>query len=272
MRRRRTRRYRGAYPIQTVILVAAIILVIVAAGGATGIVFYRAYEKRETRKQALVSFQAGQYETAIPLLESAITQRGYYMEEFDISTKELLADAYMQAGRYEAAETSYGELVQVVEDETKKNAIEYRMQLAKALKLYEQEQYQEAVVIWKELVAKDTKFNLYLGNCYAALNQTTEMKSAYEAYLQVDTDNSFVYAQLANMYLEQEDYDMAKKMITTGLSKEDTSGRKQLLFAQIVYQERQLAFEEAYKLAKTYVEQYPDDEAGKKEYEFLETR
>ena len=69
------------------------------------------------------------------------------------------------------------------------------------------------------------------------------------------------------------DYDTALQDIQTGLSlKLSDSSRRDLLYNEIVVYERQNNFEMAKRIAEEFVEEYPDDEAGKKEYDFLRTR
>ena len=44
------------------------------------------------------------------------------------------------------------------------------------------------------------------------------------------------------------------------------------MYGKIVIYEKAQEYDRAYEAAKKYVELYPDDEAGKKEYIFLSTR
>ena len=44
------------------------------------------------------------------------------------------------------------------------------------------------------------------------------------------------------------------------------------MYVKIVIYKKAEAYDKAYEAAKKYVELYPDDEAGKKEYTFLSTR
>ena len=44
------------------------------------------------------------------------------------------------------------------------------------------------------------------------------------------------------------------------------------MYGKIVIYEKAEAYDKAYEAAQKYVELYPDDEAGKKEYTFLSTR
>ena len=61
--------------------------------------------------------------------------------------------------------------------------------------------------------------------------------------------------------------------IQTGLSLDvSDSSKRDLLYNEIVVYEKKQDFETAKQKASEFMQLYPDDEAGQKEYDFLSTR
>ena len=69
-----------------------------------------------------------------------------------------------------------------------------------------------------------------------------------------------------HIHLTQED---VEKLFGKGYQ---LTKKKDLMFARISLYEAKFDFKTAYRYAKEYVKAYPDDEKGKKEATFLETR
>lgn len=71
---------------------------------------------------------------------------------------------------------------------------------------------------------------------------------------------------------KQEKYDEGLSVVGEALKQNLTTKKKDLMFARISLYEAKFDFKTAYRYAKEYVKAYPDDEKGKKEATFLETR
>ena len=114
----------------------------------------------------------------------------------------------------------------------------------------------------------------YLGEI-AMLEEEYETAVAnYEQYIQ-NTSNlksAVVYNQLGKAYLQLENYDQALKAFEEGIKLNDSAIMQSLKYNEIIALEHQGDFEQAYKKAKKYIKQYPDDEGMTKEIEFLKTR
>ena len=68
------------------------------------------------------------------------------------------------------------------------------------------------------------------------------------------------------------DYDTALQDIQTGLSlKLSDSSRRDLLYNEIVVYEKKQDFQTAKQKAEEFMQLYPDDETGHREYDFLST-
>ena len=124
----------------------------------------------------------------------------------------------------------------------------------KALK-YTDENAKMSVEIAQDLIAADMDADKYLKNM---LND--EASSAGDYY----------YRGYA--YFIMEDYDNAISSLKSALKADDEEYARDSLKLEIRAYEQKADFENAYSLIKDYVEKYPDDEEGQKEYTFLESR
>lgn len=120
--------------------------------------------------------------------------------------------------------------------------------------------------------AGDAQATYYLGKTWENLGEYNYAASVYAAYLQDQGESALIYNQLALCYMQLEDYASALSALQSGLALEDTSLRQTLSFNQVVVYEKQGDFKQAAALMRKYVQDYPDDEAAVREYEFLRSR
>ncbi len=78
--------------------------------------------------------------------------------------------------------------------------------------------------------------------------------------------------QYAVCLMQTGEYERAAQLCTQGLEINDLETEKDLMFNLITAYEHMGSWTEAFNAAKTYTAKYPDDEAGQKEYLFLESR
>ena len=119
---------------------------------------------------------------------------------------------------------------------------------------YQLKEYDEAEKIYDKLINNDSK---------AAVK-------VYEQGWNSTNDTDFL-EKICEIYVEQKDYDNALKYIQKGIEQGGES-KAGFMYGKIVIYEKAQEYDRAYEAAKKYVELYPDDEAGKKEYIFLSTR
>ena len=113
---------------------------------------------------------------------------------------------------------------------------------------------------------------LLLGRVYLEMEDPASARSMYQEYLQKSEQGAKAYNGLAMCVIYDGAYDSALENIAQGLkenSKEDEQG---LLYNEIVAYEYKRDFATAKEKMKTYLEQYPEDEAALRENEFLSTR
>lgn len=120
--------------------------------------------------------------------------------------------------------------------------------------------------------AGNDKATYYLGKTWENLGEYNYAASVYASYLQEQGESALIYNQLALCNMQLEDYDAALLALQSGLALEDAALRQTLSFNQIVVYERQGNFKQAAQLMSRYMQDYPDDEAAAREYEFLRSR
>lgn len=119
---------------------------------------------------------------------------------------------------------------------------------------------------------KDGPALLLMGQVYLAMEDYAHSKSMYQTYIETVGETPLAYNGMVLADLAQEDVASALTNIEKGLALEEENGKQELLFNEIVAYEQQQDFQTAREKAEAYVEAYPSDEAGQKEYQFLKTR
>ena len=111
-----------------------------------------------------------------------------------------------------------------------------------------------------------------IGQVYLKLE---DYEHALDMYRQIQDEfgpSTQCYNGLALCAMASEDYSSALSYISEGLALEGTDGEQELYFNEIVVYERMQDFATAKTKAQEYVQRYPSDEAGQKEWTFLSTR
>ncbi|MCD7736654.1 MAG: tetratricopeptide repeat protein [Lachnospiraceae bacterium] len=111
-----------------------------------------------------------------------------------------------------------------------------------------------------------------IGKVYLAQDDYTHALAIYEQIREEFGESAECYNGLAMCAIQKGEYDSALSYISLGLSLEGTDGKQELYFNEIVAYEKKQDFVTAAQKAEAYVENYPTDEAGQKEWEFLSTR
>ncbi len=124
------------------------------------------------------------------------------------------------------------------------------------------------------LIAGIDEANYYLGRLAAAQGKYEAAKSYYLKYEEAvgTVKMSAWYEGMAACLMSEEDYSGALEYIRKGLTMEDYSSRKAMLFQEVVCCEKLYDYSGALKAAEEYLKLYPDDEKMKEEAAFLSTR
>ena len=214
--------------------IIAVIVLLVAA--LIGTAVYQVNEKMtqdELYEEAAVFFQEEDYKKAIQFFEEALEHNNLFSGSLKKDLSYYRAEAHMKLGENEEAIDIYDALIQ----EYSKESIPYIM---KAYCLIGLEEEESAASVYKE-----------------GYDKTKDYELLYD---------------LANQYVTMEQYEDAIEIIHQYEKIEDEEVARKLAFLEIVVYEKQQQYGEAYELAISYCEKYPEDEAGLKEKTFLESR
>ena len=113
---------------------------------------------------------------------------------------------------------------------------------------------------------------LYLGRTYEALGDYNYASDIYAAYAENDQGKAEIYNQLGLCRMKMEAYELALEAFQAAMNIEDNGMMQTLKFNEIVTYEYMRDYKTAAALMSSYLRSYPDDEAAKREYEFLQTR
>lgn len=138
---------------------------------------------------------------------------------------------------------------------------------------YSLENYDKAKEqLLKPAEEKDKDSMLLLGKVYLALEDPALGKIVYQQYMDQYGESPEAYNGIAMCELAEKSWDTAIATIQKGLELSTEAGKQDLYYNEIVAYENKKDFETAKQKAQEYVDKYPGDLAGKKEYDFLSTR
>lgn len=209
--------------------------------------------------RGVVQLEAGNLEAAIQDFDKAVSLNAKDCDRY-INIYKALA----QAGEKERGKTYLEQSSSLLKD---------KQTYEKGRILYYMEDYSGAVSILESLSeAGDNGATLYLGKSYEALGDMNYAASLYEKYLQTDESNGEVYNQLGLCKLNQGEYETALNCFQKGIATGDGEVMQELLFNEASAYEYVSDFSTAKTKFSEYLAKYPNDEAAKREYEFLKTR
>lgn len=135
------------------------------------------------------------------------------------------------------------------------------------------EDYSNAEKELKKAVEKEnSQALLLLGKLYLQQEEAEKARTAYEQYNEMEVDSSMGYNGLALCDIEEGNYDSALDNIQKGLEDVDTDEMQDLYYNQMVVYEKKRDFVTALEKAEEYLSMFPNDEAARKEYDFLWSR
>lgn len=113
---------------------------------------------------------------------------------------------------------------------------------------------------------------LYLGRAYEATGDYNYAANVYNSYLSSYDGSAELYNQLGLCEMSRGDYQKALEAFQAGIRLENGEILQTLSFNEVVAYEYLGEYREAAALLNNYLNNYPDDEQAKREYEFLRTR
>lgn len=116
---------------------------------------------------------------------------------------------------------------------------------------------------------------LYLGKVYQLLKDNDNAVKCYEEYIASAKDSKglgAVYNTIGMCKIESGNYQDALTNFSAGIALNEGESIQELLFNEIVAYEYLSDFTTASQKMQEYMNQYPNDNTAKREYEFLKTR
>ncbi|MCM1154091.1 MAG: tetratricopeptide repeat protein [Roseburia sp.] len=121
-------------------------------------------------------------------------------------------------------------------------------------------------------VTSDYEVSLYLGRTYEALGDYNYASSIYSDYTLNDQSKAEIYNQLGLCRMQMGEYELALMAFQDGMAIEGNDMMQTLKFNEIVAYEYMEDYTTAAVLMNDYLKSYPDDEAARRENQFLKTR
>lgn len=119
---------------------------------------------------------------------------------------------------------------------------------------------------------EDVEAMVYLAQMLEEQGDTEQATRIYESYIQKNADDTVTLNALGCARMDEGDYEHALGLFQTALEVENPKNEQSLRRNEIISLERLLRFYEAREKMASYITDYPEDEAAKREYEFLQTR
>ena len=111
-----------------------------------------------------------------------------------------------------------------------------------------------------------------MAKIYLEEGDTTHARNLWQELISSAGESQTAYNGLVLCDIQDGDYASALENVDKGLALSGEEARQELMYNAIVACERQGDFDTARTKAQEYVEKYPADERGTREYTFLQTR
>lgn len=219
--------------------------------------------------EGLAYYQNAEYDKALDRFTDALSEKQIFSQNKDKNTRLYMADIYMKTADYDKAVEEYDAILQQTSSD--KKDVSKMKEIAQALADFSEDNYAGALPVLEQYVKDYPELYLYIGTCYASMNDAEHMFENYEKYIDKYGYNSYLYAQYAAYYISIGELDNAYGYINNGLASDNTF-QKELRLQEISYYEKIQNYDKAYELAKELYELYPEYQDGVDEYNFLYTR
>lgn len=134
-------------------------------------------------------------------------------------------------------------------------------------------EYERAYLALEEAKEKGGEESyLYLGRAYEATGDYNYAANVYTSYLSSHDGSAELYNQLGLCEMTRGDYQKALEAFQAGMRLEDNPILQTLSFNEITAYEYLGEYERATALLNNYLNNYPDDQQARREYDFLSTR
>lgn len=262
-KRKRRKKFLISYSILLIILVPVMFFIL----------SHMSSDKEDLREKGIVAYKNNSYAEAAELFTASLAEEQWFTKEMDLDTRIYLGDCYMQLNRYQDAYSVYMELKSLNEGNYSEEYLDSLIGVSSAMVDMQNGDYDSASTYLAGAINNgNTAMFLYLGACYSEMGDYENMMDCFGNYLISHDMNTYIAYQYSTYFINAGNYETAKNYIDRGLSAGDDVYLEQVKYNEIVYYEMILDYETAFSKAEAFIGSYPENEAGRNEYEFLNTR
>ena len=231
-------------------------------------------DKKALRNEGVELYQQGSYKEAAVKFDEALKEKQWFSGKLNADICLYRADCLSKTEDYAGAARAYRAALDYKYGSfMKKSRIEELIDINEALYKYSCGEYNSCLDAFVKAVDNGyDELSIYAALCFDKKGDLNGMKKYIDHYIEKFGYTSFLYYQTAVYYIKNGDTGTAEGYIDSGLALNDDSHRRQLEYLKIAALKNARDFKEAYKLAKDYASRYPDDEEGRRVYEYLDTR
>ena len=213
------------------------------------------------------------HDDAINYLTKSLEEQQWFSDKMDVDTSLYLGAAYIRSGKYNEAVEAYDNLRENYSGYDSKQ-IEGFISLAYALQGVKDKNVNEQNLdsLKKELEDGNKSVSIYLGACYELSGDYEEMLKYYNIYTEEYGMNTYIAFQLSSYYLDKNELENAEQYINQGMSCDDDLFIDRVRFNNVILSEKNIDYQGALDKMQSLLNDYPDNETFKKEYDILYSR
>lgn len=282
--KRRSKGYRRA-----MIVINVFFLLFIISFGVYG-ALHTFTKKKEYRNKGVWYYNDKQYDIAIELFDKALSEDQWFSDKLDADILLYKAECQVMLKQYDAASATYKRLRNYPDYVMDEIDLDLLIKINSSFIMFDSGEYSNALSGFVEgYDAGYENLSLYAGICYENLGDLDNMHKYYNYYKRFNGADSFLCYKEAVYFMSIDDINVtptneeeqerlvqncekALAAIATGLKLDTGEYDRELRFAEIICHEKMLMYSQAFEEIRIYLERYPDDDEGKKLYDFLETR
>ena len=247
---------------------------IVVILGAAYIIVHSISKKESYRKEGITAYKEGNYVDALTKFDASLNETQWFSTKMDQDTRFYIAACYMRTDSYDKALDTYRSLKDDKQTVISKDKLEEYINLSSSLNEVKNGNINDSFIatLEQEYNRGNTSIALFLGSCYQKQEKYDEMVNYYNIYIDKYGMNTYLAYQLSTYYLNNDNLDAAIPIINQGLSAEDDLYLDKVKYNDCIVSEKQMDYEGALSKVQALVQQYPNDETYKREYDFLNSR
>ena len=253
--------------------IICVIFSIIVIFGVMFVVLNSISDKEEYREKGIKAFNAGSNDDAINYLTKSLEEQQWFSDKMGVDTSLHLGAAYIRSGKYNEAVEAYDNLRENYSGYDSKQ-IEGFISLAYALQGVKDKNVNEQNLdsLKKELEDGNKSVSIYLGACYELSGDYEEMLKYYNIYTEEYGMNTYIAFQLSSYYLDKNELENAEQYINQGMSCDDDLFIDRVRFNNVILSEKNIDYQGALDKMQSLLNDYPDNETFKKEYDILYSR